>query len=37
MNRFDREFVAGWIVFGIIIVVGWWCIYHLVLLVSKWG
>lgn len=29
MNRFDREFVAGWIVFAMVIIVGWWCAYHI--------
>lgn len=29
MNRFDREFVAEWIVFGLVVIAGWWCAYHI--------
>ena len=37
MSPFDREVIAGWIVFGILLATMWWCIYHLFLLVSEWG
>ncbi len=39
MSPFDREFIAGWIVVGVVIVVGWWCAYHIGLWImeGRWG
>ena len=34
MSPFDRDFIARWIVFGLVLATMWWGIYQLVLLVS---